>query len=802
MPYNNPDQMLRMSEHPEGLAQDELRAVGHRVPKVDAVKLALGRPAFTDDFALPGMLYGKLLLSPHAHARIRRIDASKARALPGVHAVLTCQDIKPVRFTTAGQSHPLPSPLDTVSLDSKVRFVGDRVAAVAAETPEIAEEAIRLIEVEYEVLPAVLEIEDALRPGAPVIHDEPDCTAHIPGTFFPERNIAAHLEAQVGDVEGGFAQAWRVFEAEYRVPQVTHVLPEPHVCITWWDEDDRLVIRSATQVPFHVRRILAPVLGLPEKRIRVIKPRIGGGFGGKQELVLEDICAHLTIATGRPVRMAFTRQEEFIAGRSRHPQIIRLKTGVTRDGILMAMEMRILATTGAYGSHALTVQGNTGSKALALYRCPNQRFVFDTVYTNRPVAGAMRGYGGPQGLFALEVHMDEIAAALGLDPIGLRRRNWIRVGDVFPLAEALGEGRKGYPQPLRSSGLAQCVELGAKAIGWKTTADDPHPGPLPEGEGDGGQRLVVRGQGMAALIPGSGIPGIDMGGAYVKMNDDGSFNLLVGATDLGTGADTVLAQIAAEVLGCPVDDILVYAADTDITPFDKGAYASSTVFVSGGAVKKVAEDVARQIKEVAGQIMEADPAEIRLADGRAWAPNGDSVTLRDVALHSLHIADQHQIMATASHMSVMWSPPFAAQFAEVEVDTETGEVRVLKVVTAIDCGQPINPSGVEGQIDGGVHMALGYALSEEMIYDEAGRLVNGRIGDYHVFRADEMPQIERIIVPTVDPAGPFGAKAAAEIPTDGVAPAVINAIYDAIGVRLRELPATPERVWRALREAG
>lgn len=274
----------------------------------------------------------------------------------------------------------------------------------------------------------------------------------------------------------------------------------------------------------------------------------------------------------------------------------------------------------------------------------------------------------------------------------------------------------------------------------------------------------------------------------------------MGATDLGTGTDTALAQIAAEVLGCPVEDIIVYASDTDLTPFDKGAYASSTIFISGGAVKKAAEDVARQIREVAAQMMEVHPDEIRLAGRRAWAPDGDSVSLREVALQSLHVADQHQIMGTASHMSMMWSPPFGAQFAELEVDTETGEVRVLKVVSAIDCGQPINPDGVEGQIDGGVHMALGYALSEEMVYDGAGRLVNGRIGDYHLFRADEMPQVERIIVPTVDPAGPFGAKSVAEIPADGVAPAVVNAIYNATGVWLRELPATPERVWRALRE--
>jgi len=576
------------------------------------------------------------------------------------------------------------------------------------------------------------------------------------------------------------------------VPQVQHVALEPHVCLTYWDEDDRLVIRSSTQVPFHVRRILAPVLGLPEKRIRVIKPRIGGGFGGKQEILIEDICAHLTLVTGQPVRLEYTREEEFITARSRHPQILRFKTGVRRDGTITAMTLSLLATTGAYGSHALTVQGNTGSKALALYRCSNLRFEMDVVYTNRPPAGAMRGYGAPQGLFALEVHMDEIAAELGLDPIEFRRRNWVQVDDVFALAEALGEGRKGFPNPLRSTGLAECVERGAKLIGWERRRD-------PDWRSVPGKPHIRRGLGMAALIHGSGIPGIDMGGAYLKMNDDGSFNLMFGATDLGTGADTVLAQIAAEVLGCRVEDIIVYAADTDLTPFDKGAYASSTTFVSGGAVKKAAEKVAAMIKDVAGWMLECDPKALRLADGRAIMPEGESVTLRQVALESLHVRDQHQIQAAESHMSLMYAPPFAAQFAEVEVDTQTGQVRVNKLVFGIDCGQPINPSGVEGQIDGGLAMSLGYALCEEMQFDQAGRLLNGNLRDYHIFRADEMPVVERFIVPTRDPSGPFGAKAAAEIPADGVAPAVVNAIYDATGVRLREIPATPERVWRALR---
>ena len=790
--YNDPEKMLKMYVHPEGLTPDEMRVVGKSVQRVDAIKLALGKPAYTDDFSLPGMLFAKILHSPYAHALIKRIDPTKARALPGVRAVLTYQDITPIRFSTAGQSHPLPSPLDSLVLDRKVRFVGDRVALVAADTPALAEQALSLIDVEYEVLPAVVEIKDALEPNAPIIHDEPDCIG-FEGVFSPQKNIAAHIEAEAGDLEAGYAEAYRVFEREYRVPQVQQVSLEPHVCITWLDEDDRLVIRSATQVPFHVRRILAPVLGLPEKQIRVIKPRIGGGFGGKQEIVVEDACALLTLVTRKPVHLEYTRGEEFTAARSRHPQILCLKTGVRRDGTLTAMSLKVLATTGAYGSHSLTVQQNTGARPLSLYRCPNMHFEVDVFYTNRTPAGAMRGYGVPQGLFALEVHMDEIAAELGLDPIELRRRNWVQVGDVFPLAEVLGEGRKGFQNPLRSTGLAECVVRGAERIDWPRRRDSNwHQVP--------GKPQLRRGLGMAALIHGSGIPGVDMGGAYLKMNDDGSFNLMVGATDLGTGADTVLAQIAAEVLGCPVDDIRVYAADTDLTPFDKGAYASSTTFISGGAVKKAAETAAGMIKNVASHKLETPSEKLKLADRRVIAPDGSNITLREVALNSLHIIDQHQIQAADSHMTIMYAPPFAAQFAEVEVDTQTGEVRVCKLVFGIDCGQPINPAGVEGQIDGGIGIALGYALSEEMLFDETGHLRNGNLRDYHVFRADEMPEIDRFIVPSSDPSGPFGAKAAAEIPVDGVAPAVVNAIYDAIGIRMRQVPVTPERLWQAMKQ--
>lgn len=794
MPYNKPEEMMRMAEHPEGLSLDELRVVGKREPKVDAVKLVLGKPAFTDDIELRGLLHAKILPSPHAHARIKRIDATKARALPGVHAVLTHKDIPPVRYTTAGQSYPEPSPADTRSLDSKVRFVGDRVAAVAAESEEIARRALDLIEVEYEILPAVLNMEDALKPGAPVIHDEAD----IRGAKDPKRNLAARIDAQCGDLRRGFAEADVILEREYRVPQVQQTPLETHVCITWWDEDDRLVVRTSTQVPFHVRRIIALVIGLPPKRIRVIKPRIGGGFGGKQEVLIEDICAHLTIATGRPVRLEYTREEEFVSARSRHPQILRLKAGARRDGTLTALDLYVLADTGAYGAHALTVQVNTASKSLALYRCPHMRFQCDVVYTNKPVPGAFRGYGAPQGFFAMESMMDELAHALGLDPAEMRRRNFVQVGDVFPLAVQLGEGREGFENPILTCGLPQCLEQATKAIGWheKRANGDPRKAAVP------GKPHLRRGVGLACVTHGTAIPGLDMGGTYIKMNDDGSFNLLFGGTDLGTGADTVLAQIAAEVLGCRLSDIIVYAADTDMTPFDKGAYASSTTFISGGSVKKAAEDVARQIKEVAGRIMEENPAHLSLHDGRVWSPSGESITLEQVALHSLHQEDQHQIMATASHMSYQSPPPFACQMVEAEVDIETGEVRVLKMVMAVDCGRVINPATAEGQIEGGMTQALGYGLCEEMVYDEKGRMVNARFGDYKILQADEMPELVAIFVPTNEPTGPFGAKAVAEIPMDGVHPALANAVADATGVRIRQIPLTPERVWHALREAG
>ncbi len=781
-----------------------MRQVGKSEPKLDAVKLAQGKPAFAADIEMRGMLVAKVLHSPVAHARIKKIETSKARALPGVAAVLTWKDVPRVVYSTAGQSDPIPGPLDSFSLDNKVRFVGDRVAFVAAETEEIAEQALRLIEVEYELLPELLDPQQSMQPGAPVLHGEPEYVNFADSD--PQQNRAAEIRIDIGNVEQGFAEADLIIEGDYEVPKVQQAHIEPHVVVTYWDEDDRLVMRTSTQVPFHVRRILAPVLGLPAKRIRVIKPRIGGGFGGKQEVMIEDVAAHLTIATRRPVRYEFTREEEFIAARSRHPMRMHLKTGVKKDGTITANEMYCLADTGAYGCHALTVPGNTGHKAMALYvgdgkyrKDPNIRFYCDVVYTNHAPAGAFRGYGGPQGFWAVERHMEKIARQLGMDPIEFRLKNALRPGEEHPFSKAWSEGREPRPETIHTVGLADCVQQGKAAIGWDQKFANPDWHTIP------GKPYLRRGIGVAFAMHGTAIPYLDMGAASIKLNDDGSFNLLVGATDLGTGSDTILAQMAGEVLGVPPEDIITYSSDTDFTPFDKGAYASSTTYISGTAVVKATQQAAERIRLRAARLLSEQgdsvkPEDIVLADRMAYSPEGKSVSLRDIALSTLHHVDQEQIMGIASYVSPVSPPPFGAQFAAITLDTQTGQVVVDEMVMAVDAGVIVNPLTASGQIEGGMTQALGYAVCEEMRYDSKGRPLDKDFREYHIFQADEMPKMQTLFIETFEPSHPFGIKALAEIPLDGVAPAVGNAIADACGIQIDQNPATPERVWRELKK--
>ncbi len=776
--------------------------VGKPEIKVDAVKLVKGLPAFTDDFEyeMRNQLICKVLRSPHAHANIIDIDDSAARALPGVVDVIHYKNVARVRYASGGQSWPNPRPWDQVSFDNKVRHVGDRVAAVAAETEEIAAAALRLIKVSYEILPFILDERVAMEPGAPVIHDEDDCD----DAFDRNRNIAVHIHGKVGDIDGKMAEAHRVFDQTFRVHQVQQVPIENHIATAWLDSDERLSIRTATQVPFHVRRMVAPLLGLTIRDVRVLKPRIGGGFGAKQEMLIEDIVGHLAIRTGRPVRLELDREEEFVSSRTRHPQTIRFRTGIDRTGKPIAMDVYTIGNTGAYGTHGQTVQTVSGMRALSSYNCDAKQFTCDVVYTNIPVPGAYRGYGAPQALFALESHMEDIARELGEDPLEYKRKYWVKAGDKVDIAPYLGE-RENPPDfhipedelpRVSTTGIEECVAQGQRAIGWHRRLDPTwtHPADQPH---------VRRGLGFAFCMHGSGIPFLDMGGCSIKLNDDGSFNLLAGAADLGTGADTVMGQIAAEVLGVPLHDIVVYSADTDMTPFDVGAYASSTTYISGTAVKKAADEVRWKLKVRAALMLGLDqPCEVELRDKRCWAPDGRSLSLEEVALDSLHTQDQSQIIGTASYWSADCPAPFAAQFAEIELDIQTGQVTVKKLVMAVDCGVAINPVTASGQIEGGIIQALGYAHCEEYAYDDAGRMINSQLGPYKIYRADEMPEIDVYLVQTMEDSGPFGAKAIAEIPKDGVAPALRAAIVNATGVAINEIPFTPERVYNALRAAG
>jgi putative selenate reductase molybdopterin-binding subunit len=767
---------------------EKFEVVGASERKVDGLALVTGRPVFAGDLDLPDTLHIALLASPHAHARIRAIDPGAAARLPGVALVLTHENTPSTRFTTAGQGYPEPSPYDARMFDPKVRFVGDRVAAVAAESPRLAREALARIAVEYEVLDPVLSLDAALAPGAPVVHDEADAE----GIWDAAHNLAAAVDIAVGDTTAAFAECDVVVETTCETQYAQHAPLEPHVCQSYLDDNGRLVLHTSTQVPFHLRRIVARVLDIPIHRIRVVKPRIGGGFGVKQEVLLEDVCALVTMRTGRPARWEYSRQEEFVSARTRHPFRIRVKVGAKSDGRLHAIEMDATQNTGAYGTHSLTVLSNAGSKTLPLYnKAPHVRFTGRSVYTNLPVGGAYRGYGGTQAAFPLETALDQLAERLGLDPVQVRRINHIRSGETSPVFAELGEGRQGVPMTIKSCALADCISAGMEAFGWaEKRARPPDRGP------------ARRGVGMSIHMQGSGIPLIDMAAATLKMNDDGSFNLLVGATDLGTGSDTILGQIAAEVLGVPLGQIVVYSSDTDVTPFDTGAYASSTTYVSGTAVERAALEVREQIARVAAAMLKADPAGLALADGRVSAPGGRTVTLAEVCTRAYYGTGQFQIGATASFVPEESPPPFLASFAEVAVDVETGMVQVLDYVAAVDCGTPINPRLAEGQMEGAIANGLGYALTEEYLFTPEGRVRNADLARYKIPGTLDLPPIRVILVDSYEPTGPMGAKSIAEIGINGPIPSIANAIYHAVGLRLTRTPFTPERVWRALREAG
>ncbi|MCC6250352.1 MAG: xanthine dehydrogenase family protein molybdopterin-binding subunit [Rubrivivax sp.] len=755
--------------------REEFAVVGKPVKRRDLLEKVTGAAVYVGDLQLPGLLYGKTLRSHVAHARIVRIDASRARALPGVKAVLTHEDVP--RVLHYGSPHPRSASCtkDQYILDTKVRYWGEGVAVVAATTEEIAEEALGLIDVEYEPLPAVFDTDAARAPGAPLIHD-----------VGPGGNLVQPpVRVQRGDVDRGFAEADVVLEGVYETGRPTPAYMEPNVCVAHWDANGKLTMWTSTQTAFMVRGALAEVLGLPLNHVRVLVDHMGGGFGAKQDLFQHEfLCALLARHTRKPVKMEFTRKETFLGGRSRHPCRIWLKQGFRRDGTITARQARLVYDSGAYGSHGPGVT-NVGTASLtSLYRCENVDLEGLCVYTNNPIAGAFRGYGVVQAYWALDLQIDEAAEQLGLDPVAMKALNAVRAGDIAPSGH-----------PIVGHGLEDCIRRGAAEVGWTTQRPPKRP---PAG-------ALRHGWGVGCEMHGSSAyPGIkEQGNAIVKLNEDGSATLLTGAAGLGTGAHTALAQIVAEELGLRFEDVSVVHGDTDVVPWDIGAFASHTTFMVGRAAQMAAQQVKAPMLVRAAARLEAPAEALEVRDGVVSVAGEPQcrITVREVMMPSRGIPSAHLVGHGSYTPTKSYS--FAAHFVEVAVDTETGLVEVLQVVPVHEFGRVIHPVAAAGQIEGGIQQGIGHTLTEDYLVDaKTGRSLNASFVDYKMPLSLDMPPIRTIMLETApDPGGPYGAKGIGEDPIIAIGPAIANAVHDAIGVRFRAFPITPEKVLAALAEA-
>lgn len=752
--------------------------VGAPIVKKDAMSLVTGQPVYTDDLVPGDALIIKLLRSPHSNAIIEEIDTSRAEKIPGVECVLTYQNVPQHRFTQAGQTYLEASPYDRYILDRHVRFKGDEVAIVAAESEKIALQALKLIKVKYKVLPAVLDFRRALD-NPILVHPEEDWTESDWSHGDNKRNSVYHESTTVGDVDGVFAQCDEVMEETYHTIENQQSMMEPFTAACHKDTYGRLVCLSSTQIPFHVRRNLATALGISKSQIRVIKPRIGGGFGAKQTAVVERFPAVVTWLTGKPSKIYYTREECMIAGSARHEMEVRVKLGAMRDGTIRAIEMNVLSNTGAYGEHGPTTIGLAGHKSMPLYGGKYEAFRFnaDTVYTNHASAGAFRGYGAPQGIFALESTVNLLAYRLGMDPTKIRELNMLHEGFNMPAY---------FNEPNNACTLDQCMERCKELMHW----EEKFPAKtLPNGH--------IQSVGVAMAMQGSCISHVDEANVTIKMDDDGVYTMLVGCTDMGTGCDTILAQMVADVLECDVDNIVTFGVDTDASPYDSGSYASSTTYLTGGAAVKAAEQLRSQMTKAAAKRLGCAGDEVEF-DGSTLTcvRTGESLTLKDLA-NSLQGGADDWLSATAGNVSPVSPPPYMVGMVEIDLDPETGKVKLLDYKAVVDCGTVINPNLARVQTEGGLSQGIGMALYEGMHYDRGNNQLRNFM-QYKIPTRMDLCPMEIEFIPSYEPTGPFGAKSIGELVINTPSPAIADAIFNATGVMHHELPITSEMVWRSI----
>ena len=760
-----------------------MKTVSKAYRKKDAMQLVTGQPVYMDDLVPANCLIVKLLRSPHANAIVKTVNTAVAKKVPGIEAIFTWEDVPQdaPRYTQAGQTFPEASPRDRLLIDRHVRFVGDVVAIVAGKDEKCVDKALRLIKVEYEVLDAVLDYHTA-KDNPVLVHPEENWEALCPVGADNKRNLCAHGEEGDGDIEAVLANSDIVIEHTYHTKACQQAMMETFRTYCSIDLYGRLNILSSTQIVFHTRRNVANALHIPKSMIRVIKPRVGGGFGAKQTNVCEVYPAFVTWKTKKPSKIIFSRVESQIASSPRHEMEIHLRLGATKEGIVKGIDMYTLSNTGAYGEHGPTTVGLSGHKSIPLYaKAEAFRFTYDVVYTNHMSAGAYRGYGATQGLFAVESAVNELAAKLHMDPFEIRQKNIVKEGDYMPAY---------YGATNTSCALDRCLAKVHEMIRW----DEKYP---VHDLGNGKVRAV----GMGMAMQGSGISGMDVGSATLKVNDEGFYSLVIGAADMGTGCDTTLAQIAAEVLDCEMDDITVFGADTDTSPYDSGSYASSTTYVTGKAVEKCALKLREQISKLGAEMLECAPGEVTFDGRKVYV---DAAPERGVSLAEVASASQFGHMVplevTETHTSPLSPPPYMVGAAEIELDKETGEVKVLEFDACVDCGTPINPNLTRVQAEGGILQGIGMTLTENITYDAKGYPMENSLFQYKIPARVDMGHINVEFENSYEPNGPFGAKSIGEVVINTPLPAISDAIYNAIGTRFYELPITPEQVAMAAAE--